>query len=257
MNEDGSRSATRIWLVAPVAVGGVVGLVFGLQIRAGQGYDCPPLPGLSSTLFTMALVALCVVLLVVAFVALLVGRKWLAGAVFVAAFSIAIGTAAGLAIGRPVDNPQCSRPTSTTEPAVLTLNLGDPFNEQVAGPGTCERDIATGTVLVIARADQGAGVTSWVSDDLRVADIAMGYGLTDPGLQIGLLDRASGRHVAYRQTATGQVTQVAAADQRSGTVTYRDLPFLADGSAPPPSLFWAQLSGSIDWRCPDDAMEPR
>ncbi len=251
MNEDSSRSAAWAWLLLPVAVGGVVGLVFGLQIRAGQGYDCPPLPGLSSTIFTMALVALCVVLLVVAFVALLVGRKRLAGAVFVAVFSIAIGTAAGLAIGRPVDNPQCSRPTSTTEPAVLTLNQGDPFNVQVTGPGSCERDIATGMVLVIARADERAGVSHWLFGDVTVTDIAMGYGPAEPGLQIGLLDRPSGRHIAYRQTATAQITQVTAADQHGGTVTFRDLPFLADGSAPPPSLFWAQLSGSIDWRCPD------
>jgi hypothetical protein len=195
------------------------------------------------------LVGLGLILTVAAAVAaLLFRRKSLALRLLAVIAAGTVGALIGYGLATPVD--RCPPPTSNTEPALLTVRTGGPFLLDLSGPGSCERDIASGVVQTFGTADEGPEPVHWVSGNLRVVDISFGHGPASPGLQIGLMDTVAGTHIVFRQTDTGQVVMTANADQHSGTLTFERLPLLEDSDVQEPS----DLSGSIEWRCPYDSL---
>jgi hypothetical protein len=165
-----------------------------------------------------------------------------------AILGLLIGEAIGLAVGTSVN--RCDAPTSISEPAVLTLHLDEPYNLDVAGPGVCIRNIASGQVEEVERQDEGPTPVHWTMNGLDVMEIAMGYGGTDPGLQIGLWSGAA--HELWRQSANQQVARTVT-NEESGMYVFNKLP-IEDQSAAQLTPYSETLSGTLAWHCPDDSL---
>ena len=251
-----SWRGNRGWLLLALLIGAATGLFFGFFIKNAEGHNCGPLPGIGVTVGFFALAVVGAIMLVVSLISFLLGRPNGALAMLVAVAGLAAGVVIGLLVGTPA--PPCGYPsTSETEPAVLTLQVNEPLSADVVGPGRCSRVIDSGTVTSVEREDEGPEPVHWVFDGIQVIDVAMGYGGTDPGLQIGFFDEDSHANAVFRQTADSQVTQTAAADPHAGSFAFEGLPLFEYSGEPGPLEGIDSLSGSIAWRCPDDSLSPQ